>query len=1099
MTDEDIRIYDKDTYEVSIITTLSDSQIGNFNNNFFNVISFGQFSSDEGGYALCRYKHKIFVLKDERIASVITNNDIEKYYAKIITYKKYNYYIYFMISYIDENNKFNLLMYNFHTSSLKAEISLQYQSENLYLENAISCDFMYISEEKNDKLVCFLSELNSKNLITLSFDPLNNLEETILSKKEKEYKIEIIKSAASPDKTKNLVCFINSINIYQCSLYDSFNNIWAQDITLLEQCLNNNYETKVYYESDLSEYIVSIFSENTLLHFFRFDENFKIKDKDAQGNKCYLMKKFEDCEQKLSASSFYYVNKRFYAIFIYCIYQGQDKLYSLNIEKECNYQIEIEDFEFEISLSEISTSTFSTTPSSISILSSNITNVKFGYLDSISNLIYSNILSSISPFNNYDKYENGIIFYNEGDIIRGKINKTKEEIENNFDEIMNIIEIGKKYKLDGDNYNITITPINDISIFNSSYIELMECENILRNKYDLSSKEILTILQIEIDKNTENSLTNQIEYVIYIENKTKLDLSYCNGLRIKINYEIKDKSILNKSMINYYSNMDIDIFNINDSFFNDICYPFSNSVSDIILKDRVSDIYQNYSLCDNNCEYDKFNIDNMTVSCYCLVKTEVNIKVEPPKFKKVVKDTFKDSNFGVIKCYKLVFNFKNKKSNIGFWIFLFFVIFHIPLFIYYFIFKIKSIKDFVFREMVKNNYLEKKMNPPKSLKNMENSNKKIINLETNIFSPFNTKNSKNRSLSVKSNNLMKKNKLSLNRKTDKNYIRSIDFSSSSNIKIIPKRTKINKLNNNINKSLNKSSFSRQLFLGNNKNKIKSKKKEIYNEENKKFPGYYQLIQINANNSENNKPPQSKYILDNYDYYEAIKYDKREFWRIFYIILLSKENILNTFFFKSSLELQSIRLSIFIFNYSCDFALNALFYLNEKISDKYHYEGENLQYYTLINNITICITSTLFSFLLLKSLGLLTNSKDEIEYLFRKEEKKMRKNKNFKVNIKTKKIINQRLIRIFKILKIKIIIYIIIEFILMLFFLYYITAFCEVYKETQINWLIDSIVSLLLSIITEIFISFIYTTFYIISIRIRIKILYKIVLFLYGIG
>ena len=90
MTDEDIRIYDKDTYEVSIITTLSDSQIGNFNNNFFNVISFGQFSSDEGGYALCRYKHKIFVLKDERIASVITNNDIEKYYyIRIYSFLKY--------------------------------------------------------------------------------------------------------------------------------------------------------------------------------------------------------------------------------------------------------------------------------------------------------------------------------------------------------------------------------------------------------------------------------------------------------------------------------------------------------------------------------------------------------------------------------------------------------------------------------------------------------------------------------------------------------------------------------------------------------------------------------------------------------------------------------------------------------------------------------------------------------------------------------------------------------------------------------------------------------------------------------------------------
>jgi hypothetical protein len=122
----------------------------------------------------------------------------------------------------------------------------------------------------------------------------------------------------------------------------------------------------------------------------------------------------------------------------------------------------------------------------------------------------------------------------------------------------------------------------------------------------------------------------------------------------------------------------------------------------------------------------------------------------------------------------------------------------------------------------------------------------------------------------------------------------------------------------------------------------------------KFPGYYNLIQINANNSLKNKPPKSLYILDNYSYEEAIKYETRDFWRIYFIFLLSKENILNTFFFKSPLESQQIRISIFILNYSCDFALNALFYFNEKISDKYHYEGDSLYLFTFLNNVTIYI-------------------------------------------------------------------------------------------------------------------------------------------------
>ena len=57
---------------------------------------------------------------------------------------------------------------------------------------------------------------------------------------------------------------------------------------------------------------------------------------------------------------------------------------------------------------------------------------------------------------------------------------------------------------------------------NSTYIDFLECENILRKKHNLSSTEILTILQIEINKMIENSLTNQIEYAVFNEKKHKL-------------------------------------------------------------------------------------------------------------------------------------------------------------------------------------------------------------------------------------------------------------------------------------------------------------------------------------------------------------------------------------------------------------------------------------------------------------------------------------------------------------------------------------------------------------------------------------------------
>ena len=282
--------------------------------------------------------------------------------------------------------------------------------------------------------------------------------------------------------------------------------------------------------------------------------------------------------------------------------------------------------------------------------------------------------------------------------------------------------------------------------------------------------------------------------------------------------------------------------------------------------------------------------------------------------------------------------------------------------------------------------------------------------------------------------------------------------------------------------------------------IYSHKDEIEeNEKNKKCPGYYNLIQINSKNEENNDPPNSLYILDNYDYECAIKYERRHFWRIFYICFLSYDNIINTFFFKTPLEIQSLRSILFIFNFICDSALNALFYLNQNISDKYHYQGDNLYFFTLLNNLTISISSTIFSYVLVKPLNYLNNSKDSIENLFRYHENIMRKDKKYKVSNDDIIKIYKNLDSIYRILKIKIVFYIIIEFLLLLFFFYYITAFCEVYKNTQISWISDSFVSFLMSILFEIAMSFLVASFYMISIKYRFKSLYSIVMFFYNLG
>ena len=140
----------------------------------------------------------------------------------------------------------------------------------------------------------------------------------------------------------------------------------------------------------------------------------------------------------------------------------------------------------------------------------------------------------------------------------------------------------------------------------------------------------------------------------------------------------------------------------------------------MILKDRVIDIYQNYSVCENNCKYEKINLNQSISTCKCLIKINSdNIIIEKPNLETIILDSLTDSNLGVIKCYNLVFYMKNKIKNIGFCIFTFLIIIHIPLYIFCFIVNISSIKKYISFELNKNHYSNNVINPVK--KNIKKS------------------------------------------------------------------------------------------------------------------------------------------------------------------------------------------------------------------------------------------------------------------------------------------------------------------------------------------------------------------------------------------
>ena len=214
-----------------------------------------------------------------------------------------------------------------------------------------------------------------------------------------------------------------------------------------------------------------------------------------------------------------------------------------------------------------------------------------------------------------------------------------------------------------------------------------------------------------------------------------------------------------------------------------------------------------------------------------------------------------------------------------------------------------------------------------------------------------------------------------------------------------------------------------------------------------------------------------------------------------INIINFENILHTFLFRTPLELKSLKIVLFILSNATSFAFNALFYFNNKKSDRYNYTGDSLNFYSLINNLVISILSTIISLFLLL-LNKLINSRYELENIFRSEEKKKKKNKKYVMNKQEKVKIRRQVDNVLRKLKIKIFIFLCVNVILMLFFFYFVTAFCAVYKDTQISWISDSIVSFISLRFIELLISFFNASIYNTALKYKIECLYKISLFIY---
>jgi len=986
----------------------------------------------------------IFIKKCQIFEELPKNKYIILPYVNIL--RKFNK-LFYLVIYLnnDDNIGYRVNEYNFISSTNIMKFSGEINIKNIsllkakYFDNNYEYQLMNINKNDNREILNFiLKKKNELDIIPKTFEiniinknkAFNSIKPANKSKNEGKINI-----AYSLYQEKNLICNINNKNNYYCIINYGLNSDFFD-----RNNISNNCSSKIYYEyiNDSNKFILYCFDSKTKLTVIELNEQFEFESK-----KNY---KIEDI---------HFIND--YKYFYLFYNQKNYRILFINDYKDIKF-LELNEIKEDIYLRMLP-----------------------GEGDGEPNPNPDNPDPENPDPNNPkdDKKGNGETGDGKFDFDNKNITIPKDKINDNRNEIMGNTKPGESYELKGDGYEIKIAPMGQNEEGTTS-IDFLSCEEKLREVYCTDDESCtLTVFQTETSNSNEKSLTNKVNYVVYDQDNNLLDLSVCQDEKISINYALKENSNLNLTMYSEFSNMGIDILNSSDSFFTDICYSYSDGTSDMTLSDRISEIYQNYSLCDSGCDYEGINVDDSTVSCSCSVVTDDSEEDEDDaeNLKEIFLGLFENSTFGVVKCYKLVFGSSNKVTNIGFWVFLVIIIGHIPLYVLFFKDGTSLIKKYIRNEMEKYHYL---INI-----NLDNPPKKNNNNLDNI-----SENHTDRNIVKRSDNIhFDKNTTEAMNNEEKEETRK-------NFYITPKKFKIKnkKCGPHINGIIE--TTKENDLIDNEASSKRGEKKniiDVYNKNDKiDNKSSYYLIQIDANNSlDNEQPPDSNYTLNNYEYETALKYENRSFWRILYIVMLSKDNILNTFILKSPLESQHLRICLLLFSYASDLALNTLFYFSDNISDKYHYTGNHLFWFTLYNNILISIISTLLSLILGSILEIMTDSKDSIEDDFKEEEKKLREDHKYKVSDERKKEILEKIHKILKTLKIKMIIFIVLDFVILLFFFYFVTAFCEVYQSTQTSWISDAVVSIIISFPIEIAISLAVTLLYKISLKYECQFLYKL--------
>ena len=419
-------------------------------------------------------------------------------------------------------------------------------------------------------------------------------------------------------------------------------------------------------------------------------------------------------------------------------------------------------------------------------------------------------------------------------------------------------------------FNITIYPIDIESfayenVFLPNNLGFINLANYFTENNTLYYESITNqiLLAIILERKSLNSSINELNYYFYGMNRNQnqkgeflnisnLNLVSIEDKQLQIMYPLKSyynqNSSLKKRNSEYLvenlrtfnlKDPEIELYNINDPFFNDICYQFSSEIdTDMTLDDRRKEYYVNKSLCEDNCYLEQLQINenNIKSVCSCKFKKEFSLNKNAGILDEI--PSISKMNAKAILCIERTFKAENVAKNPIFWVFVILIIFLIVMLLAYIFYGNGVLKRILHLGTAENNsensQIESDNNEQKENNNNVNSfesDKKFkINSDEDEISDHKKLNKKNSLASSKSNEI---NKLIINNnKKNKKINNNIN---NNNKNMSPKNSSIYDYNNENNNNNNKDSFNKNKSIpidsaSSNNDKVNPPKKVLNKEE-----------------------------------------------------------------------------------------------------------------------------------------------------------------------------------------------------------------------------------------------------------------------------